>query len=61
MADRNPLEKEYTELVERAMKMPGLADLMKLYGDIDRRVRESMEWLKEEEYYFATNSDHSSF
>jgi len=54
------IEREYNELLEKAMKMPGLADLMKLYGDIDKRVKECTIWIEEDEYYFATNSDSSS-
>jgi|Deesub1362B_J571_1020462.scaffolds.fasta_scaffold00148_13 hypothetical protein len=53
-------DKEYDELLEKAMKMPGIADLMELYSDIDKRVKEGRVWLKEE-HYFATNSDSSSF
>ncbi|AEA48117.1 hypothetical protein Arcve_2128 [Archaeoglobus veneficus SNP6] len=52
-------EREYNEMLEKAMSKPGLAELMRLYGNINKSIRVSKRCTGRVEYYFATNSDHS--
>ncbi len=56
--EEKEIERKYKELLEKAIKMPGLADLMRLYGDVSKYLDEVEE---NDECYYAMNSDTSSF
>jgi len=43
MTDENPMASEYSDLITKAQQQPGLKELLKLYRQYERAVRQSSE------------------